>query len=162
MSFDVTNYVDNIEQKFRGEENKWLRVALKLQLKLEQALVIISDSDEAEFCEQFVTEQDKKIPKTCLQDHNMSYNDWDQNYSPADDEIVRPEQIKLDNASYWLESVLERLYDKESPLDSFSLQCDLDELCHQLGVKPRFSLIQIQRKENPESKVSEFLNGMEA
>lgn len=161
MIFDITKYVDTLEEKFRGDENKWLRVSMKLQLQLEQALVIISEGKNRQFCEQFITAQDQRLSARCGKEENMEY-DWETGYSQADSDIVSAEQRKLDSAGYWLESILERLYDDQGPVDEFSLACDLDELCHLLDVKRKTGLLQVQRKEKQEPKVREFLNDMEA
>lgn len=68
----------------------------------------------------------------------MEYDDWKTGYWEAMADITKDERSderrKLENASYWLESILERLYGPEE-LDKFMLACDLDELAHQLGVK---------------------------
>ena len=88
----------------------------------------------------------------------MAYDDWDINHGDRYD-LVSPEQKKLDSASYWLESVLDRLYSDDGDLDEFSLQCDLDELCHLLGVKRQPGLLTVHRKD---PKITQFLDGMEA
>ncbi len=53
---------------------------------------------------------------------------------------------KLDSASYWLESIIRRIYSKEEHLDKFLLECDLDELCYLLGVDMPRGPVQIDRK----------------
>lgn len=53
---------------------------------------------------------------------------------------------KIESASYWLESILRRIYSKEKHLDKFLLECDLDELCHILGVEMPKGPVQIDRK----------------
>lgn len=45
-----------------------------------------------------------------------------------------PEQKKLDSCSYWLDSILERLYGSEG-VDLDMLQYDLEEMAHLLGCK---------------------------
>lgn len=53
---------------------------------------------------------------------------------------------KIESASYWLESVLRRVYSKEQHLDKFLLECDLEELCYLLGVDMPKGPVQIDRK----------------
>ncbi len=90
----------------------------------------------------------------------MAFEDYEEKYSPADHEFVRPEQKKLDSAAYWVESIMDRLYDQSGPLDTGSLACDLDELCYILGVKTKKGLLQVQRKYR--MQLNEFLSDMEA
>jgi hypothetical protein len=156
--FDITKYIDNLELQFRGDENKWLRVSMQLQVQLEQALRIISETNNKEFCEKFVTGNNKRLPARCGEGDNMEY-DWETSYSPADSEIISDEKRRIDSAGYWLDSVLERLYDASSELDEFSLACDLDELCHLLDVKRKPGILQVERKQ---TKVTQFLHGLEA
>jgi len=84
----------------------------------------------------------------------MSFYDYDETHADVDYDVVTPEQKKLDSAAYWVQSIMDRLYDAESELDEFSLQCDLDELCHILEIKPKCALVtplKIQRKANPKN-----------
>ena len=53
---------------------------------------------------------------------------------------------KLDSASYWLESLIRRIYSKEQHLDKFLLECDLGELCYILDVDMPKGPVQIDRK----------------
>lgn len=45
-----------------------------------------------------------------------------------------PEQKKLYNCSYWMDSIIERLYGSEA-VDLEMLQYDIEEIAHLLGCK---------------------------
>jgi hypothetical protein len=56
----------------------------------------------------------------------------DPDYFPAASPDAEAAERKLQDAAYWLESIVQRLDSKEPE----HLEVDLEELCHILGVKP--------------------------
>jgi hypothetical protein len=64
--------------------------------------------------------------------------DYDECDGFIDDQT--PEQKKIESCSYWMESILERIYGHEN-IDMEMLQYDLEEISHLLGVKmPKASM----------------------
>jgi hypothetical protein len=61
-----------------------------------------------------------------------------------DEFYTSPEQHKLDSCSYWMESILTRLYNKDEVLDISALEWDLDELSHLLDVRMPRGQIKIE------------------
>lgn len=93
-----------------------------------------------------------------------SYDAWKTGYYEHEALDLIPveetdDQKKLERAFYWVESIVERLYNKEEGCDVGMLESDLDELCHILGVKMNTGDIQIQAKQKPVSnQTQEFMN----
>ncbi len=86
------------------------------------------------------------------------YDSWKTGYDDFLDLIPVEEtedRRKLESASYWVESLVERLYNKDEKCDVGMLESDLDELCHILNTGD----IQIQAKTKPvDTQTQELMN----